>query len=102
MNARAPPTGLSYTEFVYSDLVVNRNYVSFTLTNSGAVSGAEVPQLCKCCQLIARRDIAAALPSSFHNLTNLLLEGSDRIEFDTAGPLTTSLFVIVWQIFAFQ
>lgn len=37
--------GLSYTTFAYSDLRVNENEASFTLTNIGAMDGAEVAQL---------------------------------------------------------
>ncbi len=37
--------GLSYTTFAYSDLQVNENGVTFTLTNTGAVDGAEVAQM---------------------------------------------------------
>jgi beta-glucosidase len=37
--------GLSYTTFAYSDLVVDEKGVTFTLTNTGAVDGAEVAQL---------------------------------------------------------
>ncbi len=37
--------GLSYTTFEYSNLSINDHEVSFTLTNTGTVHGAEVPQL---------------------------------------------------------
>ena len=37
--------GLSYTSFAYSDLAADEGGVSFTLTNTGAVPGAEVAQL---------------------------------------------------------
>ena len=37
--------GLSYTTFAYADLTVDEKNVSFTLTNTGAVPGAEVAQL---------------------------------------------------------
>lgn len=37
--------GLSYTNFEYKDLIVTDNGVSFTLTNSGRMDGAEVAQL---------------------------------------------------------
>lgn len=37
--------GLSYTTFAYSDLAVNEQEVSFTLTNTGNVAGAEVSQI---------------------------------------------------------
>lgn len=37
--------GLSYTEFIYSDLDVDESGVSFTLENTGAMDGAEVAQL---------------------------------------------------------
>jgi beta-glucosidase len=42
--------GLSYTQFVYSDLLVktaqdNTMIVSFTLKNNGTVEGAEIPQV---------------------------------------------------------
>lgn len=37
--------GLSYTEFTYSDIKVGATGVSFTLTNTGDMDGAEVAQL---------------------------------------------------------
>lgn len=37
--------GLSYTEFSYSDLKVDERGAQFTVTNTGAVDGAEVAQL---------------------------------------------------------
>ena len=37
--------GLSYTTFVYSDLTVSEEKVTFTLTNTGKLDGAEVAQL---------------------------------------------------------
>ncbi|HIU74848.1 MAG TPA: glycoside hydrolase family 3 C-terminal domain-containing protein [Candidatus Pelethocola excrementipullorum] len=37
--------GLSYTSFAYSNLTVDQNQVSFTLTNTGSCDGAEVAQL---------------------------------------------------------
>lgn len=37
--------GLSYTTFAYSDLVADKDMVSVTLTNTGAVDGAEVVQV---------------------------------------------------------
>lgn len=37
--------GLSYTDFVYSDLVVEGNQVSCTITNQGKVQGKEIVQL---------------------------------------------------------
>ena len=37
--------GLSYTTFAYSDLKVNADHVTFTLTNTGKRDGAEVAQL---------------------------------------------------------
>ena len=37
--------GLSYTAFAYSDLKVNADHVTFTLTNTGKRDGAEVAQL---------------------------------------------------------
>ncbi len=37
--------GLSYTTFAYSDLKVNAENVTFTLTNTGSVVGAEIAQL---------------------------------------------------------
>lgn len=37
--------GLSYTEFAYSDLKVTKEEAVFTLTNTGALDGAEVAQL---------------------------------------------------------
>jgi len=37
--------GLSYTEFTYSDLQIRDHMITATITNTGAVSGAEVVQL---------------------------------------------------------
>ena len=37
--------GLSYTQFEYSDLTVDARQVSFTVTNTGPVDGADVPQV---------------------------------------------------------
>jgi len=37
--------GLSYTEFTYSDLVINREGVTFTLSNTGERAGKETVQL---------------------------------------------------------
>ncbi len=37
--------GLSYTTFAYSDLTVTGEGVSFTITNTGSVDGAEIAQL---------------------------------------------------------
>ena len=37
--------GLSYTSFEYSDIQATKDSVSFTLTNTGAVKGAEVAQV---------------------------------------------------------
>ena len=37
--------GLSYTEFAYSNLFIGDKEVSFTVTNTGDVAGADVPQL---------------------------------------------------------
>ncbi len=37
--------GLSYTEFEYSDLMVESTGVTFTITNTGAYNGAEIAQL---------------------------------------------------------
>ncbi|MDD3198162.1 MAG: glycoside hydrolase family 3 C-terminal domain-containing protein [Eubacteriales bacterium] len=37
--------GLSYTKFVYSDIRADEAQVSFTLTNTGSVAGAEIAQI---------------------------------------------------------
>jgi len=42
--------GLSYTTFSYSDLKADAQQVTFTLTNTGAVDGAEVAQVYVACQ----------------------------------------------------
>ncbi len=46
MNVRYPfGFGLSYTNFEYSDIIINENKVSFTLTNTGKYDGSEIAQL---------------------------------------------------------
>ena len=42
--------GMSYTEFVYSDLQTNGKSVCFTLTNAGQMDGAEVAQVYISCR----------------------------------------------------
>ena len=42
--------GLSYTNFSYSDLTADGKQVSFTLTNTGTVAGAEVAQIYITCR----------------------------------------------------
>ena len=42
--------GLSYTTFEYSDIKVNKNFVTFKLKNSGKVAGMEVAQLYVACK----------------------------------------------------
>ena len=42
--------GLSYTTFEYSDIELFENQVSFTLTNTGKLSGAEVSQIYLSCK----------------------------------------------------
>ena len=42
--------GLSYTTFEYSDIELSENLVSFTLTNTGKLSGAEVSQIYLSCK----------------------------------------------------
>ena len=50
--------GLSYTTFAYSDLKVNAEKVTFTLTNTGSVAGAEIAQL-----YVAKPDAAVFCPA---------------------------------------
>ena len=50
--------GLSYTTFAYSDLKVNAEKVTFTLTNTGSVAGAEIAQL-----YVAKPDAAVFRPA---------------------------------------
>ena len=50
--------GLSYTTFVYSDLKVNAEKITFTLTNTGSVAGAEIAQL-----YVAKPDAAVFRPA---------------------------------------
>ena len=40
----SPGHGLSYTNFSYSGLVVSGRTISVTVTNTGSVPGAEIPQ----------------------------------------------------------
>jgi len=42
--------GLSYTTFAYSDLKLSRDQVTFTITNTGAMDGAEVAQIYVSCR----------------------------------------------------
>ena len=42
--------GLSYTQFAYSDLQANDSGVTFTITNTGRISGAEVAQVYIACR----------------------------------------------------
>lgn len=42
--------GLSYTTFEYSDLAINGNDVSFTITNTGSRDGSEVAELYVACK----------------------------------------------------
>ena len=50
--------GLSYTTFAYSDLKVNAENITFTLTNTGSVAGAEIAQL-----YVAKPDAAVFRPA---------------------------------------
>ena len=50
--------GLSYTTFAYSDLKVDADHVTFTLTNTGKRDGAEVAQL-----YVAKPDAAVFRPA---------------------------------------
>ena len=50
--------GLSYTTFAYSDLKVNADKVTFTITNTGSVAGAEIAQL-----YVAKPDAAVFRPA---------------------------------------
>ena len=50
--------GLSYTTFAYSDLKVNAEKITFTLTNTGNCAGAEIAQL-----YVAKPDAAVFRPA---------------------------------------
>ena len=50
--------GLSYTTFAYSDLKVNADKVTFTITNTGSCAGAEIAQL-----YVAKPDAAVFRPA---------------------------------------
>ena len=50
--------GLSYTTFAYSDLKVNVEKITFTLTNTGSVAGSEIAQL-----YVAKPDAAVFRPA---------------------------------------
>ena len=50
--------GLSYTTFAYSDLKVNADKITFTLTNTGSCAGAEIAQL-----YVAKPDAAVFRPA---------------------------------------
>ena len=65
--------GLSYTTFAYSDLKVNADKVTFTLTNTGSVAGAEIAQL-----YVAKPDAAVFRPAKeLKGFTKVQLEAGE-------------------------
>ena len=65
--------GLSYTTFAYSDLKVNAEKVTFTLTNTGSVAGAEIAQL-----YVAKPDAAVFRPAKeLKGFTKVQLEAGE-------------------------
>ena len=65
--------GLSYTTFAYSDLKVNAEKVTFTLTNTGSVAGAEIAQL-----YVAKPDAAVFRPAKeLKDFTKVQLEAGE-------------------------
>jgi len=71
--------GISYTSFKYSDLKVAGRTVSFTVENSGAVSGAEVPQM-----YLKFPDAAGEPPKQLKGFTkvNLAAGASTTVSFE--------------------
>ena len=65
--------GLSYTTFAYSDLKVNAEKVTFTLTNTGSVAGAEIAQL-----YVAKPDAAVFRPAKeLNGFTKVFLKAGE-------------------------
>ena len=73
--------GLSYTEFTYSDLVIEKGKIFCKVTNTGKVAGTEIVQL-----YIGKQNSAVYRPVRE-------LKGFQRINLD-AGESTTVSFVI--------
>ena len=66
--------GLSYTTFAYSDLKVNAENVTFTLTNTGSVAGAEIAQL-----YVAKPDAAVFRPAKeLKGFAKVFLKAGER------------------------
>jgi beta-glucosidase len=66
--------GLSYTTFAYSGLEVGENTVTFTLTNTGSVGGAEVAQV-----YVGKRDSALFRPTKeLKGFTKIFLKPGER------------------------
>ncbi|MBP5254161.1 MAG: glycoside hydrolase family 3 C-terminal domain-containing protein [Lachnospiraceae bacterium] len=71
--------GLSYTTFEYSNLHINGDQVSFTVTNTGAVAGAEVAQL------------YVSLPDSSIYRAKKELKGFKRVELASGASKTVTI-----------
>ena len=66
--------GLSYTTFAYSDLKVHADKVTFTLTNTGSVAGAEIAQL-----YVAKPDAAVFRPAKeLKGFAKVFLKAGER------------------------
>ena len=71
--------GLSYTTFAYSDLKVNAEKVTFTLTNTGSVAGAEIAQL-----YVAKPDAAVFRPAKE-------LKGFAKVQLEAGESKTVTI-----------
>ena len=66
--------GLSYTTFAYSDLKVNADKVTFTISNTGSVAGAEIAQL-----YVAKPDAAVFRPAKeLKGFAKVFLKAGER------------------------
>ena len=71
--------GLSYTTFAYSDLKVNAEKITFTLTNTGSCAGAEIAQL-----YVAKPDAAVFRPAKE-------LKGFAKVQLEAGESKTVTI-----------
>ncbi len=89
--------GLTYTEFTYSDLIVTKDRVSFTLTNTGNHDGAEVAQL-----YIGRQDSRVFCPDKvLKGFTKVFIKAGDKakvsIPFDDKSFRYWNVMTSSWE-----